>query len=123
MSLRTPAQQGSHLPALEDEELEDEELQISELTLSEQVKEELDESHSEVEDSVDQLSEENSQPLEVDDSGQDVELEDSVQGAADELELELEELELEDGWWTSPSQTGRSCSAQVAAAVMVPAFN
>jgi len=122
------------LPELE--ELEELEPQMSELILSEQEK--LDEvSHSLVEEeSQDQLSEERPQDEELEEShgALDEELlghsaleELETQGAADE-ELEThgaEVLELEQGVGAGadPVQIGWSCSAQEAAAVMVPAFN
>lgn len=101
MSFWTPAQQGSQLSELDElEELE----QRSELRSLEQPKE-LEEL------SQDQLELSDDDDSQIDEEGTGIELE----------ELELDE---EGTWgWTIPSQTGKCCSAQEPAAVIVPAFN
>lgn len=84
MSLRTPAQQGSHLPTL-DEELSTELEQISELISSEQSKLLEASQSADAEAEEVQLSVDKSQPLEVSTENSEVE------GHGTTLELELDE--------------------------------
>lgn len=95
-----------------EEELSKELEQMSELTLSEQLNE------LELSQSEDQLSELKSQLDELDENS--VQLDEELD-KSQELD---EELDGQGGWGrASPSQTGKCCSAQDAAAVIVPAFN